>query len=35
VYPEGDPTQGASFPIAKKSKPNPAEEQLIEVIVFL
>ncbi|EFX74825.1 hypothetical protein DAPPUDRAFT_108530 [Daphnia pulex] len=29
VYPEGDNTQEASFPVvAKKSKPNPAEKQL-------
>ena len=36
VYPEGDNTQEASFPvIAKKSKPNPAEEQLVEVNIFL
>ncbi len=36
VYPEGDTTQGASFSVvAKKSKPNPAEEQLVEVNIFL
>ncbi|EFX70104.1 hypothetical protein DAPPUDRAFT_113040 [Daphnia pulex] len=32
VYTEGDTTQGASFSVAKKSKPNPAEEQLVEEI---
>ncbi|EFX61035.1 hypothetical protein DAPPUDRAFT_122608 [Daphnia pulex] len=33
VYPEGDTTQDASFSVvAKKSKPNPAEEQLVEEI---
>jgi hypothetical protein len=32
VYREGDNTQEASFPvIAKKSKPNPAEKQLVKV----
>jgi hypothetical protein len=36
VYPEGDNTQEASFPvIAKKSKPNPAEKQLVEVNICL
>jgi hypothetical protein len=35
VYPEGDTTQGASFSVAKKSKPNPAEEQLVEVNISL
>ncbi|EFX75537.1 hypothetical protein DAPPUDRAFT_107757 [Daphnia pulex] len=32
VYPEGDNTQEASFPVvAKKSNPNPAETQLVKV----
>ncbi len=32
VYPEGDNTQEASFPVvAKKRKPNPAEKQLVKV----
>jgi hypothetical protein len=36
VYPEGDTTQDASFSVvAKKSKPNPAEEKLVEVNIFL
>jgi hypothetical protein len=36
VYPEGDNTKEASFPvIAKKSKPNPAEKQLVEVNINL
>jgi hypothetical protein len=36
VHPEGDTTQDASFSVvAKKSKPNPAEEKLVEVNIFL
>jgi hypothetical protein len=32
VYLESETTQEASFPvIAKKSKPNPAEKQVVEV----
>jgi hypothetical protein len=35
VYPEGDNTQEASFPVvAKKSNPNPAETQLVKVKHF-
>ncbi len=35
VYPEGDTTQVASFPVIAKKSPNPAEEPHVEVNIFL